>query len=66
MVNPYQEMGKCPKCNSTNHVFLDGYNMLNTFNVILKCECSHVWTKVINTEAWNEDEKKCTKTIGIT
>lgn len=51
MVNPYQEMGKCPKCNSTNHVFLDGYNMLNTFNVILKCECSHVWTKVINTEA---------------
>lgn len=61
MVNPYQEMGRCPKCNSIHHVFLGGYNMLNTYNAILKCKCSHVWTKVINTEEQHgQDEKYST------
>ena len=49
-VNPYQEMGKCPKCNSTNHVFMSGYNMLDKYHAILKCKCSHVWTKIIITK----------------
>jgi uncharacterized Zn finger protein len=51
MVNPYQEMGRCPECNSFKQDFLDGYNWPDGFHAILKCKkCEHVHTKIIKTE----------------
>lgn len=48
MVNPYQEMGKCTQCGSTDHVFIGGYMTFNMYNAILRCnKCSNVWTKII-------------------
>ena len=39
MINPYQEMPKCPDCNSIPNV-MDGYNWLYDYHVILVCSKS--------------------------
>ena len=49
-VNPYQEMVRCPKCNKAAPIFMGGYNQLDKYHAILKCKCSHVWTKIIITK----------------
>ena len=57
MVNPYQEMEKCTQCDSTDHVFIGGYNMLEFYHAILRCnKCSNVWTKLIKR---NLEEENC-------
>ena len=47
-INPYQELGNCPKCSKTNLLFMGGYNMTKNYNAILKCaNCGYIYTKLI-------------------